>query len=109
VESLAFSADGRLLASGARDGKVRIHAAGGRLIRTHQRLRERVLAVAWSDPDRGFFAGLADGSVHRLAPDGDGSTPVLPPGGPAVHALLALQGGVLLAGTRAGIVEVVPR
>src|SRR5688572_30497454 len=45
---VAWSADGALVASGARDGKVRVHDRTGRLLRSWQRLGGDVLDVAFT-------------------------------------------------------------
>jgi WD domain, G-beta repeat len=68
VECVAFSNDG-LLASGALDGKVRIHE-GKTLRRTYQKLGGEVLSLAYvgEQPER-LFAGLANGKLVRLDPD----------------------------------------
>ncbi|HEX5052462.1 MAG TPA: hypothetical protein VFZ65_11860 [Planctomycetota bacterium] len=50
VSCLAWSPDA-LLASGARDGKVRLHDRSGRLLRTWQRLGGAVVAVAFRGRD----------------------------------------------------------
>ncbi len=42
VECLVFSPDSKLLASGARDGKIRVHTVGGRLVRTYTGLGAEV-------------------------------------------------------------------
>lgn len=68
VECVAFSREG-LLASGALDGKVRIHE-GKSLRRTYQKLGAEVLSLAYSHRWKPqLFAGLADGRVLELDPD----------------------------------------
>ena len=68
VECVAFSRDG-LLASGALDGKVRIHE-GRSLRRTYQKLGAGVLSLAYTGgSNQRLFAGLADGKIVELDPD----------------------------------------
>ncbi|MEM7385396.1 MAG: WD40 repeat domain-containing protein [Verrucomicrobiota bacterium] len=77
VECLAFSEDGRWLASGARDGRVRLHdPESGRLIRTYSglgmedepvagRLQVRVLSLCWCEG--GILAGVSNGGIYDLS------------------------------------------
>lgn len=76
VECLAIHADGARIASGARDGKVRIHARDGRLLRTFARLGDAVLAIAWRDEET-LLAGLGNGQVLALTDAGEGPQSVL--------------------------------
>lgn len=48
VTCLAWAADGQRLVAGTRDGKVRLHDRGGRLLRTWNRLGGEVVAVDWA-------------------------------------------------------------
>lgn len=68
IESLCWLPDDRL-ASGARDGRVRLHDRSGRLLRTWQRLRGAVLALAVADD--AVLAGIDDGRLLRLRADRD--------------------------------------
>lgn len=65
VECLALCSDDDAIASGARDGKVRVHERSGRLRHTFARLGGAVLAVAWLDRDS-LLAGLDDGRLLAL-------------------------------------------
>ncbi|HIG28798.1 MAG TPA: hypothetical protein EYQ50_13745 [Verrucomicrobiales bacterium] len=75
VECLCFSPDSLFLASGARDGKVRIHNMEGRLIRTYSQLSENssyiawgtghsILSMAWGGSKSMPVAGASKGSLH---------------------------------------------
>ncbi|MCH8296212.1 hypothetical protein IH992_34465 [Candidatus Poribacteria bacterium] len=79
VECLVFSPDSKLLASGARDGKIRIHTIGGRLVRTYTGLGTEVTdaedfgqnpyiwALAWGGEPQALIAGSAKGTLYQLA------------------------------------------
>lgn len=100
IECLALDAEGQL-GSGARDGKVRVHERGGRLLRTWQRLGGSVLALLHHDG--GWLAGMADGRLLLLHPASESATVVHHAGAP-IHAM-ALCGGTLLLGTQHGLVR----
>lgn len=102
IECVVVGADGTV-ASGARDGRVRVHDASGRLVRTWQRLGGSVLALVECAP--GWLAGTDTGRVLRLLPDREDAEPVAEPGVP-VHALArasTLRGERLLVGTQTGL------
>ncbi len=66
VESIAFSPDGRLLASGSWDGTVKLwRVSDGRLVRTLTRGRVRVRSIAFSPDGRLLAAGTGfpDGTI----------------------------------------------
>ena len=90
VEDLAWSLDGEILASASLDGRVRFHAASGRLLASTAALRTRVLAVTALDLHR-FACGDELGVLRTLSPDAieDPSPRATEEG--AVHALLALR------------------
>jgi hypothetical protein len=62
---VAFAPDGSLLASGARDGKVRLHSRSGRLLRTDAKLGGAVTDVGFA-ADGSLRAVLADGRERAL-------------------------------------------
>lgn len=94
VTCLAWTPAGTL-ASGARDGKVRLHDPHLRLRRTYQRLGAAVTALAFDPKRGGFVAGLRDGVVVGLDPDLARADVVARLEEP-VHALLALEGELLV-------------
>ncbi len=78
VECLAASPDGTLIASGARDSRVRLHASEGRLVRTYSgigleeepvvgRLPARILSLLWLNDH--LIAGTSNGGVYQLDED----------------------------------------
>ena len=80
VESLAFAPDSSQLATGSRDGRVRLHSIEGLLLRTFQGVGEppvatgfgqtpRVLCLDWSRA--GLIGGTSSGYIFRL-PSGQG-------------------------------------
>ena len=80
VESLAFAPDSGRLATGSRDGRVRLHSIEGRLLRTFAGVGEppaatgfgsapRMLCLDWNE-DR-LIGGTSTGFLFRL-PDGQG-------------------------------------
>ncbi len=97
VDCLAISADGTRIASGARDGKVRIHARDGRQLRTFARLGDAVLALAWQD-DKTLLAGLGDGHLLALEDEGDGPRRIVQGFDGPVHAVAARRGGGIAVG-----------
>jgi WD40 repeat protein len=75
VDSLAWAPDGSQFASGARDGRVRVHNVDGRLLRTYQGMGAEdpgitdpsILALLWSgDGPSVLAAGSAAGIVYQL-------------------------------------------
>lgn len=99
IECVVVGADGAI-ASGARDGRVRVHDGSGRLVRTWQRLGGSVLALVECAP--GWLAGTDTGRVLRLLPEREDADPVAEPGVP-VHALARARtsrGERLLVGTQ---------
>ena len=111
VECVVFSPDSRLIASGARDGKARIHLADGRLLRTYSGLGEggkanedltrksgAVLSLVWGGASIGLCAGDSLGAVSRLSLEGSQWRAVgASPSGPA-YGLAALGGRVFVGG-----------
>lgn len=93
VECLALSGD--RIASGARDGKVRVHTRDGRLHRTFGRLGSEVLALCWRD-QRTLLAGLADGRVLALHDEGEGARVEVAQAGDAVFAVLVHEGQAVI-------------
>ena len=80
IESLAFAPNSGRLATGSRDGRVRLHSIEGRLLRTFAGVGEppdatgfgsapRVLCLDWNE-DR-LIGGTSTGFLFRL-PDGQG-------------------------------------
>ncbi len=91
IECLLLLPDGTV-ASGARDGRVRVHGSDGRLLRTWQRLGGAVLALAWTGQ---LCAGTDRGEVLLLLDDREAAVPLVTLPGP-VHSLLG--GTALWAG-----------
>lgn len=80
IESLAFAPNSGRLATGSRDGRVRLHSIEGRLLRTFAGVGEppaatgfgqapRVLCLDWAET--GLIGGTSSGFLFRL-PDGQG-------------------------------------
>lgn len=97
VECLALCADDDAIASGARDGKVRVHERSGRLRHTFARLGGAVLAVAWLDRDT-VLAGLDDGRLVALGIAGDTRRELARYPSP-IFALAVSGSGALAVGT----------
>lgn len=69
VHCLAFSPASDAVASGSRDGKVRLHNIGGSLLRTYAELDgEPVSDLVWQS---GVFASSLGGAFHGLAENDD--------------------------------------
>jgi WD40 repeat protein len=88
VECLTFSPDSLSLASGARDGKVRIHNMEGRLIRTYSKLSgdskyiawgedHHILSITWGGAEPMLVAGASKGTLHLLS-NSDNRSATLP-------------------------------
>jgi WD40 repeat protein len=78
IDCLTFSPDSSLIASGARDGKVRIHNLEGRLVRTYTGIRSKtsetswglntyIRSLAWGGSDGHLVAGDATGTLYQLS------------------------------------------
>ena len=78
VDCLVFSPDATLLASGARDGKIRLHNLEGRLVRTYTGIsvasadsiwegHAYILSLAWGGSSSTLFAAAAQGSIYQLS------------------------------------------
>jgi hypothetical protein len=87
IDCAAWSADGSLLASGARDGRLRIHDREGRLLGSSPPLRSALLSIA-ADPALGFVAGTADGRLLRVDPADLSAPGTEAELGTPIHALL---------------------
>jgi hypothetical protein len=86
-----------VLASGARDGRVRFHDGTGRLLESEEPLRVRVLSLAPLG-DLRFAGGTADGAVLVVSPEPAVAVRELARIGGPVHALLAVGGTLFLGG-----------
>ncbi len=65
VYSLAYSADGKMLAEGGLDGAVRLRTSdGGAELRTFRRHVEAVAAIVWSPDGRDLITGSYDDRVY---------------------------------------------
>lgn len=62
IDSVDFSPDGRLVATGDDTGTVRVFGTDGRLLRTFDATDEPITAIAWS-PDGRFLATATDGEA----------------------------------------------
>jgi eukaryotic-like serine/threonine-protein kinase len=63
--ALAWSPDGKRIASGSADGTVQVwDAVSGSTISTHQRYYGAVLSVAWSPDSKRIASGYDDGAVR---------------------------------------------
>jgi hypothetical protein len=106
IECLAFSADSRLLASGARDGKVRLHGADGRLLRTFLGLGGEVRALAWSEERGAFIAGLGSGRIQLLPVAPEKTEELIAELPRPVSAIALAPGGEIIAGSGSEVVRV---
>ncbi|MEZ5966147.1 MAG: hypothetical protein R3F56_20085 [Planctomycetota bacterium] len=88
VECLAIAARGDRIASGATDGKVRIHGRDGRLRRSYLRLGAEITSLTWRDEET-LVCGTSDGRVLLLADAGDGDVRELSRLDAPVFALVA--------------------
>lgn len=87
VLSLAWSADGALLAAGHRNGDISLHAMGGGAPLTLAGHRGAVTALRFDPTQRALYSGSRDGELRRWDVVGDRA----PPG------LLGLESGGILA------------
>ena len=110
VDCLVFSPDSTLLASGARDGKVRIHNLAGRLVRTYSGISEEseyiawhsnssILSLAWGGQQAALIAGAAKGSLYQLSTTGNRWTKLVSAMTKPVYSLAFSATGELIAGT----------
>ena len=107
LDCVAVTSDGKRIASGARDGKVRLHNADGRFLRTYQGLGEEVWSLCFGTGGE-LFAGLANGAVRRLLDDSDQSEVVRAAAATAVSSILRTGTGLVL-GVRGGVETVALR
>ena len=96
VECLSWSADGTVLASGARDGRVRFHDRDGRLLRSVDAAADEVLAITALSDGR-FAWATAAGEVFATAPTADAPLHAFEPRPGPVFSL-AVHGGRLWLG-----------
>lgn len=96
IEALAWSVDGTVLASGARDGRVRFHSPEGRLLASTEPLHARILCLGAAAAGSSFYSGDEDGVLRRH--DADGSWQIESQLPDAVCALLT-QRDALWCGT----------
>ena len=101
IDCLAFSPDSTQIASGARDGKVRIHAVpGGKLIRTYSNLDGEISAIAWGGKQERLLAGTSKGKFYRLELSNDTAAELADWGDDALISALAISPlGKIFAGT----------
>lgn len=105
VECAVWSADGSVLATGSRDGRVRLHDRDGRLLQSTEPLRARVLALAPAADGR-FLCGLEDGRLLGISATPGEEPQELARYDTAVHGI-ATQPPIPLVGL-AGAIAVVP-
>jgi serine/threonine protein kinase/WD40 repeat protein/tetratricopeptide (TPR) repeat protein len=70
VRALAWSNDGKLLATAGSDKKVRLWGSGGSLVRTLAGHEGEVSELAWSSDDQFLLSGSADGTARIWGADG---------------------------------------
>ena len=114
IESVAFSPNGRILASGSDDGTIRLwDAASGAPKRTFTRHTDDVESVSFSPDGRTIASGSGDGTIllWELTPSADTSTivsaspsPVPSPGiGEQLTVSLKITDGKNVAGFQATV------
>jgi len=109
VHALAFSPDGAFLASGGKEGSLRLwDVAAGRAVSVQRRREGPVRSVCY-DPDGQHIASISGGQVIRVWAMPDGSeTVTLDVAGEPVDAVIFTPDGLsLIAGDIRGVIRVI--
>jgi WD40 repeat protein len=110
IDCLTFSPDSSLIASGSRDGKVRIHNLEGRLVRTYTGITPKNLksswgrntyirSLTWGGPIGSLVAGDAAGVLYQLSTIDNRWKPLEGTSKNPVYSLQFAATGRLLVGT----------
>lgn len=110
IDCLTFSPDSSLIATGARDGKVRIHNLEGRLVRTYTGITPKnsksawgqntyIRSITWGGPKGSLVAGDAAGVLYQLSTTDNRWKPLEGAKMTPVYSLLFAERGRLLVGT----------
>ena len=97
ITSLAYTADGRLLAVGAADGKVRLFDAVGKELRTFSADDKAVFAVAFSPDGKTLATAGKDQQIHFWEPKTGESLSVLKGHTGAITSIAFTPDGKFLA------------
>ncbi|PSB27424.1 AAA-like domain-containing protein [Stenomitos frigidus] len=70
VWGIAFSPDGKTIASGSSDGTIKLWSQDGRALRSFDAQQSEVLGISFSPDGQTFISGGEDGTVKRWQLDG---------------------------------------
>ena len=71
VQSMSWSSDGQMLATGGEDGSVKLWSPAGELLQSIDAQQGGVFSVSWSSDGQTLATGGVDGSVKLWSPAGE--------------------------------------